>query len=87
LATVTQRLFDLGAEVGVVNDEFGDTGADKPLNVPHDERFTTRLQKGLGRSFGERAHAFAATRSENHRKHLRMPFTIAPSPAGGRGLG
>ena len=53
----------------------------------YDERFAASPQQGLWSVVGKGTHAFAATRCEDHGEHLRMPFTIAPSPASGRGLG
>lgn len=68
-AAVSQRRFDLRAEMGVVDDNLSETGSGQSFKVPDNQRFAAGRQQGFGRMVGEWAHAFAAPGSENHCFH------------------
>ncbi len=74
-AAVPGELFDLLAEVGGVDDHLPDAGAAEGFQVILQQGLAAHFQQGLGRVVGQRAHALAQPRGENH------GFHAAASPA------
>ncbi len=74
LAAVAQRLLDQVAQVGVVDDDLGDAGADQVEDVPDDQRPAAHFEQRLGAGVGQRAHTFAAPGGEDHGFHGMLSF-------------
>ena len=66
---VAQRVFDLAAEPGVVDDDVAKTGGVKPAQVVDNQRFAAGFQQRLGRAVGQRTHTLAASGGQNHGFH------------------
>ena len=69
LRPIAQGGFDLFAEVGVVDDDFPETGCRQTFQMPDDERLAAGDEQWFGRVIGERAHAFATPGGEDEGFH------------------
>src|SRR4051812_16497200 len=67
----TERGFDQVAEPGGVDDDVAEAPGREPFEMPFDEAFAADAQQWFGQGVGQRPHAFAATRGEDHHLHLR----------------
>ena len=56
----------------------------QPFEVIFDEALATHAQQRLGLRIRQRAHAFAATRGENHGPHSVLTCVTAATGVGGR---
>src|SRR5690242_3505437 len=78
---VTECLAQLPAEPGEVDDDLADAGAHECREMPGDERTSAHLQQRLRYRIGERTHALAAARREQHRLHGPAPVRARCSAA------
>src|SRR5690606_39682041 len=69
---VAEGGFDLCTQPCMVDDDVFQAGCHQLLYMPDDERLAAHGKQRLGRMVGQGAHAFAASRGENHGAHQKV---------------
>jgi hypothetical protein len=60
MAAGTQGAFNLLPQVGVIDDDVGETCGGQPFQMPGNEGLAAYSEKGLGGMVGQGAHALAS---------------------------